>query len=174
MPTGVYKRTTRPIIVDGELAYIPLTKGLFSLIDTESIPLVQGYNWHLSSTVKEKAYAVRGTTAGGIYQNIFLHRVILSAPDDLQVDHINRDRLDNRLINLRLATGSQNQQNIGLRSNNASGYKGVCYVPGRKKWLAHITINYKQRSLGLYPTPEEAYAVYCKASKELHGDFSHV
>lgn len=87
---------------------------------------------------------------------------------DGEIDHINGDRKDNRLENLRLATSSENKQNIGLKSNNRSGFTGVSWFAAAKKWRADITIAGKMRHLGRFDTPEAAAEAYAKAKAELH------
>jgi hypothetical protein len=82
-----------------------------------------------------------------------------------QLDHINKNRSDNRICNLREATNAENAQNQ-KRRDNKSGFSGV--RKENKKWLAEIKVNYKVTRLGLFETPEEAHAVYLKAKHELH------
>ena len=87
------------------------------------------------------------------------------------LDHINRQRADNRLSNLREATNTENLQNMGLMSNNTSGYKGVSYQKSNRKWLCQISIGSKRVFLGLYTTAEEASIAYESAAKLHHGNF---
>ena len=89
-----------------------------------------------------------------------------------QVDHINGDRLDNRLINLREATNTENSHNVGLKINNTSGYKGVCWHTATNKWVARIKINGKRKYLGLFTHAEEAHAAYCEAADIYHKEFA--
>jgi len=72
------------------------------------------------------------------------------------IDHINRDRNDNRFSNLRLATVKQNNENISLRSHNTSGYRGVTWHKAAKKWMASVTHNKKQIYLGLFDNLDDA------------------
>lgn len=88
------------------------------------------------------------------------------------VDHINCDRSDNRLSNLRLATRAQNMQNRGATRRNTTGLKGVCWDSGRKKWLAQIKINGRNTYLGRHDTPEQAHAAYLRAADLEHGEFA--
>ncbi len=74
------------------------------------------------------------------------------------VDHINRDKNDNRSINLRFVTPQASALNTSLRSNNTSGVKGVSHTPSGR-YRAYITINGQWKSLGTYDTIEEATAV---------------
>lgn len=91
----------------------------------------------------------------------------------MHIDHINGDKTDNRIANLRIATVAQNVQNQKLHIDNTSGYKGVCFHKPTKKWMARIRSNNRYHYLGLFDAAEEAYAAYMEASKQLHGEFSH-
>lgn len=95
-----------------------------------------------------------------------------SIPSGMQVDHINNNRMDNRLCNLRLATGSQNQHNRPKNKN--SPYKGCNYDKRRKRWYSRISANRMTYNLGYFKTPEEAHAAYCEAARALHGEFARL
>lgn len=158
----------RPIIIDGDIARIPLTQGKFAIVDVEDLPLVEGKNWYFN-----KGYARTNIRIANNKQKcVKLHRLIMSDPEGLEVDHINLDKLDNRRSNLRLATASQNQRNRVAYANNTSGYKGVVWHSGAKKWRARIVCGGKKHSLGLYATKELAHEAYCNAAKQMHGDFA--
>jgi len=90
------------------------------------------------------------------------------------VDHINREKNDNRWINLRQATVAENGRNAGLRSNNTSGYRGVSWDPSGKKWRARIFVNYKCIFLGSFSSEAEAYEAYKSAALRMHGEFCNV
>ncbi len=89
-----------------------------------------------------------------------------------RIDHENRNRLDDRIENLRIATQSQNMANAELRSTNTSGYKGVHWVEHAKKWRARIKVNYKVIHLGYFDSPGQAHAAYVKAAKQHFGVFA--
>lgn len=91
-----------------------------------------------------------------------------------QIDHINGNKGDNRLCNLRAASASSNQHNRPVNANNSSGFKNVCWHALSGKWRSYIVVNYKQKSLGLHDTREAAYAAFCKAAAELHGEFANL
>lgn len=104
-----------------------------------------------------------------------MHRVIMNAPREFQVDHINQfDTLNNRKSNLRLATHGQNQMNVGKKSHNTSGYKGVCWDKGKQRWRSRIVANKREHHLGFFKTPEAAYEAYCNAVSIYHGEFAHI
>jgi hypothetical protein len=86
-----------------------------------------------------------------------------------RLDHKNRDRTDNRIMNLREATRSQNAANSKTQQNNSTGLKGV--RRHGNKWQAVATYNGKRGYFGTYDTPELAHKVYCYAAKLLHGEF---
>mgnify|MGYP003472828410 FL=1 len=84
------------------------------------------------------------------------------------IDHINGDKSDNRICNLRECSHAENHQNMAIQSNNKSGYIGVGWHRLRNKWRASITINRKHIHLGFYPTAEAAYEAYCEAKSKYH------
>ena len=88
-------------------------------------------------------------------------------PND-QIDHINGNRADNRLINLREVTGAVNNQNQrrARTDNKSCGLLGVS--KNRDKWRARIWLGGVERCLGSFPTPEEAHKAYLKAKRKLH------
>jgi len=89
-----------------------------------------------------------------------------------EVDHINVDRTDNRLANLRLATRRQNQANMKRCAQNTSGFKGVCFDKARGKWMAYVASKGKRIYLGRYSSPEAAHLAYCKAADRIYGEFA--
>lgn len=93
-------------------------------------------------------------------------------PSD-HVDHIDGNKLNNAIANLREATHTQNQYNCGRRRDNASGHKGVCWHRQRCKWQAQIRVNRRHIHLGLYDCPDAAAAAYAAAAKRLHGEFAN-
>ena len=83
-----------------------------------------------------------------------------------ELDHINGDRSDNRLCNLREATSAENKQNIKARADNKVGYLGVS--PYRSKYQARIRVDGTQIYLGNFDTPEQAHQAYLAAKAKLH------
>lgn len=91
-------------------------------------------------------------------------------PDD-EIDHIDRNRANNALKNLRLASLQQNRWNTGQRKDSRSPFKGVVYEKRTGKWIAHIKVNGRYKHLGTFLTAEDAAAAYQTAASELRGDF---
>lgn len=87
------------------------------------------------------------------------------------LDHADRRKTNNAIGNLRLCNQSQNTANSPARRGNRSGYKGVSFHSKRKKWRARITLDYKEKILGYFDTPEEAHRAYCKAAVLAFGEF---
>lgn len=93
-------------------------------------------------------------------------------PVDMQIDHINQCRDDNRIVNLRLASVSENRHNTSATKRSTTGYKGVSYNKRLNKYHAQIMLNRICHHLGYFDTPELAHMAYCKAAAELHGEFA--
>lgn len=104
----------------------------------------------------------------------YLHRVVMDAPKELHVDHINHDKFDCRRSNLRLATNNQNMFN--KRPKPGKKYKGVSLITRllkfRKKWQAKIHVSGKSICLGHYATELEAAMAYNEAAKKHFGEFA--
>lgn len=94
-------------------------------------------------------------------------------PDRL-VDHINGNRQDNRIANLRLATTSENLCNRGKPRNNTSGFKGVSWNTKFQIWQATIKFNGRNKNLGRFASREKAAEAYSKAALQYHGDFANL
>lgn len=85
-----------------------------------------------------------------------------------QLDHRNRVRNDNRLSNLRPATGGENNQNVGLLPRNTSGHPGVSWDRRRDKWAVRIGIQGRQKHVGYFTDLEEAAEAYRVAKAKYH------
>lgn len=145
-----------------------LSRGMVAIVDRSDADAVLARNWRPD----KDGYVI----AGGGRNNrptVKLHRVLMDAPAGIEVDHINRDKLDNRRCNLRLVTHAENSRNLDKRSSNTSGFKGVNLHHG-KYWRAVIRVNYRQKHLGYFGTPEEAAMAYDTAAREHFGEFAHL
>jgi hypothetical protein len=145
---------------------------LTAIVDDEDHDWLSTYSWCRNAGGKT-AYAV--ARVGGRVQQ--MHRLIMAPPPGLKVDHVNRNGLDNRRGNLRLATARQNQQNHALNSRNTSGFKGVSLAQGKRlkrPFQAYIQHEARTHSLGRFPTAEEAARAYDTAALELFGAFAYL
>lgn len=93
--------------------------------------------------------------------------------DKIVVDHINHRKYDNRKFNLRTASRSQNNMNVGLKSNNTSGVTGVRWNKNRNKWESYIVINKKYIYLGLFKEFEDAVKARRKAEEKYFGEYAY-
>lgn len=126
----------------------------------------------IAGTLKSHGYLCVGIN----YNSYRAHRLIFLMHKGYlpkTIDHINGDKLDNRIENLRAATVGQNQHNRKTNANNTSGYKGVGWNKAQKKWVARITLERKNIHLGYFANVEEAAEVVRKAREELHGSFAN-
>ncbi len=130
-------------------------KGKFALIDEDDFVRVSNKSWFLN----DQGYAL---WANG-KKNIRLHRFILDYYGDKDIDHINRDKLDNRKSNLRIVDRSTNNFNAKVRVDNTSGYKGVHFFKPAQLWRAYIGGTKKRVELGYFKTKEEAIEARKKA-----------
>jgi hypothetical protein len=144
-------------------------KGYKVLIDDEDAPLVQSHTWWVSSAPEIDGHVICFSTRIG-KRIVKLHRLIMGEPlPGMIVDHINRDRLDNRKANLRICGLRENNRNTGISPKNTSGYKGVSFIPKNRKWRAYIHIEGRQKHLGIFETAEEAAQSYETAAAQYFG-----
>lgn len=144
------------------VAYIPLTKGQWALVEIEDLPKVITNTWH--STGK---YAARKTSPGSVQ----MHRVVLDAPAGTFVDHMNGVGTDNRRSNLRLCTLQENQRNRAKQSNNTSGFKGVSWNSSSRMWKVAAKVNgkgFRAYCMCKY----DAATAYNFAAQELYKEFA--
>ena len=118
-----------------------------------------------------KAKMSSGYFMGGIFGRKYLaHRVswaIYSGEwPERQIDHINGNRLDNRIANLRSVTHQENGKNRAIGTNNTSGTIGVYWSIDKSKWLAAINKNGKQKHIGYFKSKDDAISARAKASAE--------
>ena len=164
---------------DPKTVVIQLTQGHVAIIDIADADLAD-LKWQALETRDGTCYAKRGARNPSVNKQYteYLHRVILerklgrSLEKGEFCDHDNRNKLDNRRKNLRLATPSQNSMNSTKKANNTSGYKGVSWNVQKKKWSAIVSKNGKHEYVAFFNTPEEAHEAYRAAAQKLHGEFA--
>ena len=158
--------------VSGEITEIKINcngEKLVTFIDTKNLPIVDAYagRWYgfrSGNTVYVLLVNVK--------ESLRMHRVIMNPLEGQIVDHKNRNGLDNRIINLRLCSKAENNQNKNISKNNKSGYRGVSLYKPNGKWIARLMVNKKAIHLGYFDTPEEANAAVV-AAREAQMPFNH-
>ncbi len=153
----------------------PRSAGRTALISPCDFDLVSTYKWRVYQASREGKkddgpYAFAHTRrTDGSRTTIRMHNLILGVSG---VDHVNGNGLDNRRVNLRPATRSQNGFNVSSRANGTSKYKGVCWHKRKKGWQASIKIDGKLIYLGRFADEAQAARAYDAAARELHGEFA--
>jgi hypothetical protein len=144
--------------------------GKFAVVDDNDFEFLNMWKWK----VDRDGYAIRTTSRRfGKRYTVAMHRAILQVEDGLEIDHEDRNKLNNQRFNLRPATTSQNQMNVGLNAKNTSGYRGV-----RERengyFEADIRINGKKKYIGRYKDPVLAAKAYDEFARKYHGEFAYL
>ena len=144
-------------------------KGI-TLVDDEDFKWLNKYNWHIRSNIKK--YASTCVKINNEWKQKSMHRLIMKEPDGMQIDHIDRNKLNNQKCNLRIVTHSQNNMNKEGRKNSSSKFKGITWDKSRNKWQAQIVINKEYIYLGRFNNEINAAKAYNKAAIELFGEYA--
>jgi len=137
-----------------------LTEGDITAVDDNLFVLINEHNWRKNG--KGYAYKIRE------YKALFLHNFVfellcIPVPDGFELDHWNRDKLDNQFANLRIVTNAHNQYNRGLRKDNSSGFRGVSWYETKSKWRTQIKHRGTVLHLGYFQSLEEAIEARLRA-----------
>ena len=133
--------------------------------DLEDFDKIKNYSWH-----ENKDGYIRTTYPKDT--SLFMHRLVMNAPDDMVVDHKKHKLYDNRKSELRLCTNSENQMNANISKNNTSGHTGVFYHKNRDGWVASIGIDNEVIYLGIYHNIEDAISARREAEEKYFKDKS--
>lgn len=131
-----------------------------AFVDDYAYEDVVRFSWHLDSN----GYVIRYTGSCGTE---LLHRRVMHVTDsNIEIDHKNRNKLDNRRSNLREATRAQNAQNVGGWKNSSSKFRGVSFVKTTGRWRAYCRVNYKNFHIGTFNTEIKAAQAAAKFRQE--------
>jgi len=157
------------LIGTGAAKVIPLTQGKVAVVDAEDYEWLSRYKWHVFRP-KDIFYAARHEYAGE--PRTSLHREImkLTKGDGKIIDHKNRNGLDNRKGNLRVASRSLNGHNCKLQSHNKSGFRGVFFNKRDKTFQAQIKYQKQKIHCGSYRDILSAAAAYDRAAIKYYGE----
>jgi len=145
---GPVVRVEPPEPPNDKIKYIPLTKGKFAIVDAADYPALSKYKWH-ALEVAGGFYAARHERG----KMVLMHRVIMQPPEGMVVDHIDRNRANNRRSNLRVCTQRQNRCN-SRPCGGRSGFKGVS--PQGHKWVSQLKYRGKSYRAGVFADPVDA------------------
>lgn len=140
------------------------------LVDDEDYDRLKAYRWR-AHNYNGKVYIEMGNHSQDNFWK--MSDFIMGVPPQGYIwDHKNGDTLNHQRSNLRLATHAQNCANKGLSKNNTSGFKGVSFIKREQKWAAQIKVDYKNKFLGYFKSPQEAAAAYNIAALKHFGEFA--
>jgi hypothetical protein len=142
-------------------------------LDVEDVEIAKQYTWHLD---RESYVSAPGKTKDGKRFHQKLHRLVMNLDfnDGKIIDHINRNKVDNKKENLRLVSSQENAFNQGASKQNKSGVVGVFYRQRKgkaPKWVASINIDGKTKQIGQFDTMDEAIKVRKEAEIKYYSGF---
>jgi len=144
---------------------IPLTKGQHALVDDADYEWLKQLKWHATWHKSSKSFYARCWISQKGAE--MMHRYILGAKKGEEIDHINRNPLDNRRNNLRFCSRSENLLN--RKAYGRSKYRGVTWNEVSNKWQSRLFNKKEQFHLGLFSSEKEASEAYNKKYREIHG-----
>lgn len=165
---AIHFEAKNPVTIKGDYAAVGMGSE-WMLVDTADLPQIAPYRWSVNRGNGGRPYA-QAYAGGGRQASRFVkaHRIIMGAPEDKRVDHINGDTLDNRRANLRFVTHVENLINAPAFRHGKSGHRGVSWYPNYGMWRAYIHIQRKMRTLGYFRTIEEAIRARTEAEENLY------
>jgi len=153
---------------------IKLTQGQYAIVDPEDFKWLNLFKWFANRSHKA-FYARRVIYINGKIKVIQMHRLVMHYDGELFVDHENRNSLDNRKINLRIATAAENRANSSRNiEGKSSRYRGVCLKKDLNKWQASIGYRGKRIHLGYFENEIDAAKAYDEAARKYYGEYAVV
>lgn len=152
---------------------IPLTQGKVALVDDEDYDRVSRHKWCIDKR-GHTSYAILSSKHKGGHATRRMHSYIIGDIEGMMIDHINSNGLDNRKVNLRHCTRSQNMANQRSRVDTSSVYKGIWWRKDNNKWRVRIVKDGVKHNLGNFICEIEAAKAYDKAAREHFGEFARL
>ena len=151
----------------------------YMLVDDKMFFILSHHLWRLAGAgYVSHNYKVRGVDGTRTTKLVYAHRLIMEIEygsiKGKEVDHVNLDKLDNRLCNLRLSTRVLNNVNRKVQLNNTSGYKGVSWSSQKNKWVAKVSCRPKSVHVGFFDDPKEAHEAYSRVLTEMYGEHARI
>ncbi len=151
-----------------------LTQGLETIFDLPDLMLVAPHRWCAHKNHRNIYPATNISLPGGKRRLIYMHKLLISGGRAVHIDHANLNGLDNRRENLRLCSQNENLRNRRLNTKSKSGFKGVSWHSGCRKYEANIRINGRQTRIGYFSDPIEAAHAYDDAARIHYGEFASI
>jgi len=139
---------------------------LKAIIDADDFDVVSKHKWTLQSGGYVRTFVGKNV--------LYLHRLVMGANGNLEIDHINRNKIDCRKQNLRFATRTQNSANKDCNKGNPIKVKGVRWDKTRNKYLARIGYNGITKNLGRYDNLIDASRAYDEAAIRIYGEYANI
>jgi hypothetical protein len=144
---------------------IKLTQGKFALVDNEDYKFLNQWKWYAAKRLSTY-YAARSRKVHEIINNsesrqVYMHKLIMNTPNNMDTEHINRNGLDNRKSNLKILSHRENMFNMERNSRLIGAHKAGKY------FMSKMQINGKNIYLGIFKTAEKAHEVYMKKLNEI-------
>jgi hypothetical protein len=171
-PRVVRHAVTQPS--DPSYRLIALTQGQNAIVDTADFKWLNQWKWFARwSKFTKSFYAIRNRSRTEIgTPTVYMAREILNCKSGEKADHKDRNTLNHRRNNLRIATSSQNKTNQGIYSNNTSGLKGISWHKQCGMWRVDISWKGKRYYLGLFSSRKKGSKARDEMAKKLHGEFA--
>lgn len=164
---GEVNRRVTPFEIVGDVAIGRTSQGIEFYIDAEDLQKVSDKSWHVNSLGYVQTNIHKDGTSP------LLHKILLGDyGKGLCVDHIDRNKLNNRKSNLRLCWQKDNAKNKSVRSDNTSGFTGVYLDKRNGGWFAAITADGETHYLGSFRNFEDAVRARIEGEKEYFGEYA--